>query len=240
MSNIQIFNFDKSYQVRTALKGDEPYFCLADVSAILALQNRPVSTFNLDPKGVAKLSTPTKGGVQQITFISEPNLYRVIFRSNKAEAVKFQNWVFDEVLPTIRKTGSYRQKPTNALTNKQQVALAHLVHLCKMKFFKSESASHAIWHRLRRVSGVPSGQPFTTEHLPILGRELSEIFTACEQYTAAVHLAEQTFIRQVLKCDDKDITAKLLADIAQSCEYHHSQKQKTLPAFFADSLADLT
>lgn len=112
MSSIAIFNFENQ-TVRTALKGNEPYFCLADVSEILSLQSRATSTFNLDEKGIVKIQiTDSLNRKQTATFINEPNLYRVIFRSNKKEAVKFQNWVFDEVLPSIRKTGSYTTKST--------------------------------------------------------------------------------------------------------------------------------
>lgn len=108
MSNIQVFNFETS-SVRTAINGNnEPYFCLTDVTEVLNIDRTSTLIRNLDEKGVIKLATPTKGGKQEVTFINEPNLYRVIFRSNKAEAVKFQNWVFDEVLPSIRKTGQYR------------------------------------------------------------------------------------------------------------------------------------
>lgn len=63
-------------------------------------------------KGIHKMYTLTKGGKQELIFIDEPNLYRVIFRSNKKEAVEFQNWVFEQVLPTIRKTGAYSLKIT--------------------------------------------------------------------------------------------------------------------------------
>lgn len=56
--------------------------------------------------------TDKLGRNQEATFISEPNLYRVIFRSNKAEAIKFQDWIFEEVIPTIRKTGGYQAKST--------------------------------------------------------------------------------------------------------------------------------
>ncbi len=56
---------------------------------------------------MADYHTPTNGGIQKLKFINEPNLYRIIFRSNKTEALNFQNWVFAEVLPSIRKTGSY-------------------------------------------------------------------------------------------------------------------------------------
>lgn len=109
MSNIQIFNFEKSHQVRTALKGNEPFFCLPDVCEILELTNSRKTTTQLDPNGIEKIQiTDSLNRKQTATFINEPNLYRVIFRSNKAQAVKFQNWVFDEVLPSIRKTGSYQ------------------------------------------------------------------------------------------------------------------------------------
>lgn len=106
-NHISIFNFEKQ-TVRTATneQGDI-CFCLRDVANVLNISNTKQSRFNLDSKGVHKMYLLTEGGSQEITFISEPNLYRLIFRSNKKEAIKFQNWVFDEVLPQIRQTGMY-------------------------------------------------------------------------------------------------------------------------------------
>lgn len=140
MSNISIFNFESSKEVRTAIHEDGSiWFCLPDVANVLEISRssdllqvaKPAFVKNethknrgtLDPKGVVKLSTPTKGGSQQVTFVNEPNLYRVIFRSNKDEAVKFQNWVFDEVLPTIRKTGQYR----HTISVEQQAQIRHAI-----------------------------------------------------------------------------------------------------------------
>lgn len=116
MSNYQIstFNF-KSQPVRIHLFNDEPYFCLSDVCIVLGVNRRSTDAFRLNKKGCSKITTPTSGGHQEITFINEPNLYRIIFRSNKAEAVEFQNWVFEEVLPQIRKTGSYSQNTQQTL-----------------------------------------------------------------------------------------------------------------------------
>ncbi|RKL80869.1 BRO family protein [Moraxella catarrhalis] len=124
MSNISIFNFESTKQVRTAIRnGGDIWFCLPDVANVLEISRssdllqvaKPAFVKNetsskrgaLDPAGVHKMYISYESGKKQVTFINEPNLYRVIFRSNKAEAVKFQNWVFDEVLPTIRKTGQY-------------------------------------------------------------------------------------------------------------------------------------
>ncbi|VTX84042.1 P22AR C-terminal domain-containing protein [uncultured Aggregatibacter sp.] len=114
MSNqtqLSTFNFN-SLPVRINVIGLDPFFCLVDVAAILGLGNRSVSKFKFNPKGVEKLSTPSNGGLQEMIFINEPNLYRMIFRSNKPEAETFQNWVFEEVLPAIRKTGKYEGKTT--------------------------------------------------------------------------------------------------------------------------------
>ena len=61
----------------------------------------------LNAKGVALTDTPTSGGVQQLVYISEQNLYKVIMRSDKPQAEPFQDWVCGEVLPSIRKTGGY-------------------------------------------------------------------------------------------------------------------------------------
>ncbi|MBR1602194.1 MAG: hypothetical protein IJ667_02000, partial [Synergistaceae bacterium] len=58
-----------------------------------------------DEKGVTKCDTP--GGMQDMTIVSESGLYTLIMRSNKPEAKRFRKWVTSEVLPSIRKTGSY-------------------------------------------------------------------------------------------------------------------------------------
>lgn len=107
-----IFNFNE-HGVRVAIDANGlPLFCLADVCNALGMQRANPSRFNLNPKGTHSLCTPTTSGNQFITFISEENLYRIVFRSTKPEAINFQNWVFADVLPTIRKTGSYSARQT--------------------------------------------------------------------------------------------------------------------------------
>ena len=120
--NPAIFNFNE-HGVRIVLDANgEPLFCLTDLCKVLNISRSsdllqpqrgcgknetPKRHGALNPLGIHKISISTNGGTQAITFIDEPNLYRVIFRSNKPQALSFQNWVFQEVLPTIRKTGSY-------------------------------------------------------------------------------------------------------------------------------------
>ena len=107
-TQIQTFQFQLNQSVRVEMKDGEPLFCLKDVAEILEIQNTKQSRFNLKEDGVHKMYLTDKlGREQEATFINEPNLYRVIFRSNKQEAVKFQDWIFEKVIPQIRKTGSY-------------------------------------------------------------------------------------------------------------------------------------
>lgn len=160
-TQISIFNFESTKQVRTAIhNGGDIWFCLPDVANVLEISRSsdllqvqkgfvknetPKNRGTLDPKGVVKLSTPTNGGSQQVTFINEPNLYRVIFRSNKDEAVKFQNWVFDEVLPTIRKTGKYQ---LSTLTETQLQKIQQGVKRCEKAGYSHQrvySELHAKW-----------------------------------------------------------------------------------------------
>lgn len=107
---ISVFDF-KNQSVRTFVEQDgRVWFCLADVCRVLHIKNpRRVAREMLKQEGVRKAYAPTNGGEQEITIVDEPNLYRVIFRSNKVEARQFQDWVFEEVLPQIRQTGMYQQ-----------------------------------------------------------------------------------------------------------------------------------
>ncbi|EOF9714215.1 Bro-N domain-containing protein, partial [Neisseria gonorrhoeae] len=106
---LSIFQFQAEQSVRVEFQNNEPLFCLTDVARILEISNANPLRFNMKRDGVHKMySVDTKGRKNEITYINEPNLYRVIFRSNKPEAVKFQDWIFEEVIPQIRKTGGYQ------------------------------------------------------------------------------------------------------------------------------------
>lgn len=106
MNEITIFNHPQFGEVRTAGTAAEPLFCLADICRILKLQTSATKN-RLDPKGVNLINTLTSGGEQQLIFVSEKNLYKVIMRSDKPQAEPFQDWVCGEVLPSIRQHGAY-------------------------------------------------------------------------------------------------------------------------------------
>ena len=154
MSNLSVFNFHKS-DVRVQLLNNEPLFCLTDVIKILNIKNAHASRFNFSEKGVHKMYTLTKGGNQELLFVNEPNLYRVIFRSNKKEAVDFQNWVFDEVLPTIRKTGSY----SLTINSEQQQAIQQAVN---ERSYRTGERHQTIYTKLHQQFKIPRYQDLPT------------------------------------------------------------------------------
>lgn len=111
MNELQVFNYQEN-QVRTQNRNNEIWFCLKDVCSILEIKNHKDVISRLNLKGVDTIDTLTKGGLQKMNFINESNLYKVIFQSRKPQAEQFTEWVTSEVLPTLRRTGSYRLPQT--------------------------------------------------------------------------------------------------------------------------------
>lgn len=107
IADVQVFRNTNFGEVRTSLISGNPYFCLRDVCRVLELDNPSQVRTRLDKKGIRSVDTLTAGGIQELNFINEPNLYRCIFQSRKENATAFQNWIFEEVIPSIRKTGGY-------------------------------------------------------------------------------------------------------------------------------------
>ena len=104
---VRIFSNERFGEIRTAGTSEEPLFCLADVCRVLEIKNVSDCKSRLNAKGIVLTDTPTNGGNQQLVYINEQNLYKVIMRSDKPQAEPFQDWVCGEVLPSIRKTGGY-------------------------------------------------------------------------------------------------------------------------------------
>lgn len=100
-----VFSFD-SLEVRTLLIGDKPYFVASDIASALGYA-KPRNAISQHCKGALIQGVPTNGGIQDMTIIPEGDVFRLIVRSNLPAAEKFEAWVMDEVLPAIRKTGSY-------------------------------------------------------------------------------------------------------------------------------------
>jgi anti-repressor protein len=104
---LQVFTYGHN-KIRIIMKDGEPWFVLKDVCDVLNLTSSARVAERLKKDEVSSTHLiDSMGRLQETTIISESGLYRVIFRSDKEKAEKFQNWVFIEVLPSIRRHGAY-------------------------------------------------------------------------------------------------------------------------------------
>lgn len=106
MNELRIFMNPQFGQVRTTEVKEKTYFSARDVATALGYSN-PAQAVRTHCKGVIGISTPTEGGRQIVRFIPEGDVYRLIVKSTLPAAEKFEKWVFDEVIPSIRKHGLY-------------------------------------------------------------------------------------------------------------------------------------
>lgn len=109
MSDIEVFQFPATgADVRTVLIDGEPWFVARDVAAVLgyANGNRDVARHTSErQRREYRIGTPS--GMQTAVLLNEPGVYRMVMRSNMPKAVEFQDWLAEEVLPSIRRIGRY-------------------------------------------------------------------------------------------------------------------------------------
>ena len=123
----QTLNFN-GHEFTMILINGEPYFNANEVANTLEFANpRDAVANHVDSDDVALADTLTKGGVQKQKFINESGLYALTFASKKPSAKDFKKWVTKEVIPSIRKTGSYSIQPQIALPQDYLSALKALV-----------------------------------------------------------------------------------------------------------------
>jgi prophage antirepressor-like protein len=104
--DLAIFNYEGTWNIRTTEIDGEAWFVAKDVADALGYRDT-TNAIKSHCKGVAKHHLPTNGGTQEMSIISERDVYRLIMKSNLPTAERFENWVVSDVLPSIRKTGSY-------------------------------------------------------------------------------------------------------------------------------------
>ncbi len=131
MTELQIFENPAFGEVRTIEEDGKVLFCGKDVATILGYK-RPADAITFHCKGSVIRRLPTKGGEQNIKFITEGDIYRLAAKSELPGADKFESWIFDEVLPAIRKHGEYKH-PRKAMTDYQKESLEIRKNQYKLK-----------------------------------------------------------------------------------------------------------
>lgn len=125
MNELQIFNNEDFGSVRTVTKDGKTYFVGNDVAKALGY-SETAKAIRTHCKGVSEMDIPTNGGVQTMKMITEGDIYRLVIKSQLPQAEKFESWVFDNVLPSIRNNGGYIANQEQ-MTPEQIVANALIV-----------------------------------------------------------------------------------------------------------------
>ena len=132
MNNLKVFENPDLGKVRVVERSGEPWFVAADVCRALGLDSTGKALTRLDDDEKGVNSIHTLGGSQMMTIINESGLYALIFGSKLESAKRFKHWVTHEVLPAIRKTGSYSIIPkARALTTDDYMKVAQLAATCR-------------------------------------------------------------------------------------------------------------
>ena len=131
MNELQIFNNEEFGSVRTITKDNKTYFVGNDVAKALGY-SETAKAIRTHCKGVSEMDIPTNGGIQTMKMITEGDIYRLVIKSQLPQAEKFESWVFDNVLPSIRKNGGYIAGQ-ETLSDEELMARALLVANNKIK-----------------------------------------------------------------------------------------------------------
>lgn len=221
-SSVSPFNFG-THAVRVVLQDGVVWFVATDVAESLGYKSPKdaASYLDDDEKGSATVRTP--GGDQKLTVINESGLYALVLRSRKPEARKFAKWVTSEVLPAIRKTGSYelpnlyKQQPGDKLSAEQQQALRQLLEENVKRLPHAEQAGAMIkgWSKLKA-------------HFQVGYRDIP-----AERYTEAVSL----ITRHVVELSQpQPVQAPSLMNRRWLISFNHHGQEIAQPIDFDDCL----
>ena len=173
MNEIKVFSYGAT-EMRTIIEGTEARWVLRDVCEVLGLGSPHKVAERLDEDEKGRNLIPTLGGDQEMVTITEAGLYNVILRSDKPEAKAFKRWVTHEVLPAIRKTGSYT---TPGADLQRQRAEAMLLN--------AKARNAALWYKLGMML------PESPQHKQICASYASEVLTG--KKVIALPAVEKTY-----------------------------------------------
>lgn len=156
MNAVTPFLFEGEHLVRVVMRGHDPWFVASDVCRALGLGNptRAVEPLDEDEKGLS--STQTPGGIQEVVTVSEGGLYTLVIRSRSATtpgsvAHRFRKWVTGEVLPAIRKAGSYaleRGAPAEATPTTDETLNTRRLLVGEARQTFGVHAARELWFRM--------------------------------------------------------------------------------------------
>lgn len=249
--NIQIFNNESFGTIRVAGTSVEPLFCLADLcSAIGVVNHRNVKT-RLDESDVRSVDTPTYNQhgaevIQPLTYVTESGMYDVIIRSDAESAKPFRRWVTSEVLPTIRKTGSYvvtsTAKPQQQLTMKDKLTWVKEVQ----KMLKLNDASTlGLLQQVADPLGLPVPQYVDSKGILVSASSLLlEFNQPCNTAHFNSLMIKKGFLEELSRRSSKGINKKFKHITPSGLKYGENQvnpksPQQTQPLYYKHKFPEL-
>jgi prophage antirepressor-like protein len=177
MTELSIFDFE-GQEIKVFGSTEHPEWVAADVGAILGLKphtvRRRLSNMPNEWKGDHAMITP--GGSQQVLTVTEPGLYELIFRSDKPAARRFRVWIFEEVLPSIHRTGSYSRADSQQVLDPQVSQLIELAQAQVEVINEQQKMLTTALVSLSKTKGKekkqPKWTPRSTSHLMDFVREV--------------------------------------------------------------------
>jgi prophage antirepressor-like protein len=163
-------NEEQEQLVRVKVVDQKPWFCAKDVCAALELKNSRDAVVSLKSEQRATVGINDTRQTRHLTFISESGLYKLIFKSRTKQASEFQDWVCEEVIPQIRKTGQYSLPPTTGADDQWRINLAR--ELIEHPTFKNDALmQHACRERLLgAITDGSNGTEVYTDLTSVLDR----------------------------------------------------------------------
>lgn len=148
---MQTLTFE-AQEIRVQEQNGTTWFCAVDITRILGYKNAAQAVAdNVDPKHIRQISLGKKGRAP--VFVSEPGLYQLVLKSRLPAAIEFQDWVSEEVLPAIRKTGQYVGEIPLAMLDELATSLPRLLALEDVNP-RQRSFSIKDWATINYGSGI--------------------------------------------------------------------------------------
>lgn len=158
MNELEVFSNNEFGEVRTVVIDGKPYFVASDIAKALCYKNTSKAIKD-HCRYVAKRYIPhpqSENKTIEVNVISEGDMYRLISHSELPSAEKFESWIFDEVLPSIRKTGTYsveQSTPNVPMTYRDAVAQL-LESLDREDELKAQLDTSKDWYSIKRVAAL--------------------------------------------------------------------------------------
>ena len=193
MRDLQVFNFEE-LPVSTLRVNEEPCFVGKDVADILGYKRTADAIrehVDAEDKGVGKIQTP--GGMQNVTLINESGLYSLIFSSKLESAKRFKRWVTSEVLPTLRKTGTY-QVPSDPM------------QALKLMFKATEQTKEEIATVKADVIDLKENQKLDTGDYNLLSRTINQRVAHIQKIHAITNQKQRSELFRDINSEVKKMT----------------------------------